>query len=262
MQVVASNLSGDRLNVRAGPGTIYIVVDTVIEGEAMLITSDTSSAEGYRWWPVELVDNTVGWVAEGSADGSETWLVPLDRSFPNPLRSLARSVQRAIADRDSAFFWDAAEKQLILCPAGWDVYACKDQPDGTYVDGLGVVNPFEGTLYGRTQYENLLAGWFATPDLGVSDAYGDGALAIHAIAMSTTPGSDRYHIIVSAIRSSVSGEQWRDVLVLNWRLIDGEWRHTGLYRSEGFWEEGGTPPVAWLTDGCGIVGCTFYERWR
>jgi Bacterial SH3 domain len=66
--IVESNSEG--VNVRSGPGTGFEVVFQVFIGDQMRITGEAEEADGFVWWPVELVDDpsVTGYIADDFID--------------------------------------------------------------------------------------------------------------------------------------------------------------------------------------------------
>jgi quercetin dioxygenase-like cupin family protein len=58
--------TAEGVNVRSGAGTSFEIVTQVFTGEQMRITGDSEEAEGFVWWPVELVadPSVTGYIAE------------------------------------------------------------------------------------------------------------------------------------------------------------------------------------------------------
>jgi hypothetical protein len=62
--LVESNSEG--VNLRSGAGTGFDVVFQVFIGDQMRITGEGEEADGFLWWPVELVDDPsiTGYIAD------------------------------------------------------------------------------------------------------------------------------------------------------------------------------------------------------
>jgi uncharacterized protein YgiM (DUF1202 family) len=53
----------DALNLRAGAGLSYAVVDVLAWGTSLTVTDGPTEADGYGWYKVRVGDGTSGWVA-------------------------------------------------------------------------------------------------------------------------------------------------------------------------------------------------------
>jgi hypothetical protein len=58
--------TAESVNVRSGAGTGFEVTTQVFTGQQMRITGDSEEADGYVWWPIELVDDptVTGYIVE------------------------------------------------------------------------------------------------------------------------------------------------------------------------------------------------------
>jgi hypothetical protein len=227
------------------------------------LLSGPVSADGYPWWQIELIDGTTGWSAGGPAGGGEPWLGPL-AGGTIPLHAIAQSVQRALLDRDVAFFSRAVQTHAVECPAWVEVVACKGKPDGTIVEVIGLENPFEGWAVDRVQFEEMLAKWLSAQRPDLSDEFGGGSATVYATAISRNPGMpDRLHVIVTEITGPSLRQHPRDIVVFSWQFVDARWRVVDVYTSEGWWTDGYPLPSNWLTGGCGRTDdvCIAWQRW-
>jgi uncharacterized protein YraI len=80
-----------RLNVRAGPGTEYAILETVLRGMQLNVTG---KIENCAWVQVRLEDGQIGWV---SGNAQYTRLsVACERVARNPTGLLAALPQRSL----------------------------------------------------------------------------------------------------------------------------------------------------------------------
>ncbi len=71
---------GTPSRLRAAPGTDGQEITLMPEGTVFGVIGGPSCADGYRWWQIELSDNTVGWAAE--ADNTAYFLEPYVNQAP------------------------------------------------------------------------------------------------------------------------------------------------------------------------------------
>ncbi len=72
-RVIPSLDESDSLNLRAGPGTNYRILENIEPGEIFMVQDGPECAEEYAWYRVRYRDVT-GWVAEG--DSAEYYIEP------------------------------------------------------------------------------------------------------------------------------------------------------------------------------------------
>lgn len=71
------------INLRSTPSTTIARIGEVSAGTLLLVTAESQCAEGYRWWPINVMSDGVetenpaaGWLVEGDPTISEYWLEP------------------------------------------------------------------------------------------------------------------------------------------------------------------------------------------
>lgn len=69
-KAVVQGTSGQKLHVRASPGTTQQVIIDLDDGAKLQILEGPQAADGYTWWKVQTEDSHVGWAADN-------WLTPV-----------------------------------------------------------------------------------------------------------------------------------------------------------------------------------------
>lgn len=71
------------INLRSTPSTTISRIGEVATGTLLYVTAESQCAEGYRWWPINVMVDGVetqnpiaGWLVEGDPTISEYWLEP------------------------------------------------------------------------------------------------------------------------------------------------------------------------------------------
>lgn len=71
------------INLRSTPSTTIARIGEVSAGTLLYVTAESQCAEGYRWWPINVMADGVttenpvaGWLVEGEPALSEYWLEP------------------------------------------------------------------------------------------------------------------------------------------------------------------------------------------
>lgn len=64
-------ISGDLLNVREDAGRSFALVTQLAPGVVVTIQDGPQTADGFRWWKIQLPDGTEGWAVD-EADGEQT----------------------------------------------------------------------------------------------------------------------------------------------------------------------------------------------
>ena len=167
----AANLDGDELRVRSGPGTQYPQISRLLEGDVVILLSERrlDDAGDYYWWQVELTDGTVGWSAEGPADGSETWLVP-SATAPVVVPSTWQLVDltdghvATLYESDKETAWAGFDGEDVILGTGQETVRLT--PDGTsapYQAPEGCSRAEDGAEIAGRFYQGVSCG-FPSPD--------------------------------------------------------------------------------------------------
>lgn len=70
--VTVVNTEGAGLRIRSGPGTSHSAIETLQDGDVVVVVEGPESGDGFTWWRVEH-DGTTGWCAS-------EWLEPVEES--------------------------------------------------------------------------------------------------------------------------------------------------------------------------------------
>jgi hypothetical protein len=171
-------------------------------------------------------------------------------------RAFAAQIEAALEDDDGLFFAERAVEQDLICAGDEQVGLCTDQPAGTAFRGIprGIFQTDAFALTSADDYADDLVYWFENAHPGLEDAFGDGTVALYAVAYKPAGGGgeEAYQAIITAIVTS-DPESVRQARSLSFRFVDGRWRLTGEIAAN-------LPQTAeaWLSGGCDYC----YDRWE
>ena len=83
--VIISGTGGLDLRLRAGPGTDFVTLKIVKEGERLLVLEGPQIADDHTWWRMREEQGVVGWAVED-------WLVPVSPDSSEPVSSPTATV--------------------------------------------------------------------------------------------------------------------------------------------------------------------------
>jgi hypothetical protein len=145
-------------------------------------------------------------------------------------RAFAVRVEAALVGSDALFFADRGLEQDLVCTGEEQVGICTDQPPGTAFRGIprGIFQTDAFLLTSPDEYADDLGVWFAKVLPESADDYGDGAVALYALAHQPASGGgeEAYQAIIAAIVTS-GADSVRQARSLSFRFVDGRWRLTG-----------------------------------
>jgi hypothetical protein len=171
-------------------------------------------------------------------------------------REFAKQIEAALRDGDGSFFANRAVEQDLVCAGDEQVGICAGVPAGTAFRGIsrGIFQTDSFDLTSPDQYADDLVDWFVSADPELEDVYGDGTVALYAVAYKAAGGGaeEAYQAIITAIVTS-DAESLRQARSLSFGFVDGRWRLTGEIAAN-------LPQTAeaWLSDGCDYC----YDRWE
>ena len=145
-------------------------------------------------------------------------------------RAFAVRVEAALAGSDGLFFEDSGLETDLVCAGDEELGPCAGQAAGTAFRGIpqGIFQSDAFFLTSPDEYSDALVEWFGSAQPELEDDYGDGSVALYALAHqpSDRGGEEAYQAIITAIVTS-SAESIRQARILSFRFVDGRWRLTG-----------------------------------
>ncbi|MFQ6019427.1 MAG: hypothetical protein ACE5KW_01580 [Dehalococcoidia bacterium] len=152
---------------------------------------------------------------------------------------------------------DRALQDEITCAGDEQLGPCVDRPAGTVLRGIfsGIAQSDAITLLSPTKYAALFTRWASDAQPGESDSYGDGGVAVHALAHR--PASGQSEEVYQVILTAIAAPSERQARVLSFRFQDGRWRFTADLIAEFL---GTAEPF--LTGDCAYCGYDVWERWE
>lgn len=202
----------------------------------------------------------------------ETPAPPSESNGMDGFRTFAQQVEQAIANRDAQFFIDRARLTEFTCPGepGMAPAACDGQPAGTVIQGIQVGYwRSEGQMVRLEEYPQWLDSYFGGGRRDLNDAYGNGSVALYALAQG--PEGLEFSAVTTYIADDnpdVTGyyeDPTRESRMFEFRFEDGRWQLVHelveLGRPEWAWGEQGPRAPEWLAGDC-TVCYDYWERWE
>jgi hypothetical protein len=145
-------------------------------------------------------------------------------------RAFAARVEAALAGSDGLFFADRGLEEDLVCAGDEELGPCAGQVAGTALRGIPRVI-FQTDAFFLTspeEYADGLVEWFGSAHPELEDDYGDGAVALYALAYQPAGGGGEevYQAIITAIVTS-GADSVRQARSLSFRFVDGRWRLAG-----------------------------------
>lgn len=171
-------------------------------------------------------------------------------------RAFASRIEAALAAGDGRFFADRGVEEDLVCAGDEQVGLCTDEPVGTAFRGIprGIFQTDAFALSSPDDYADDLVEWFSNAQPELEDDYGDGTVALWALAYKAAGdgGGEAYQAIITAIVAS-DVESIRQTRTLSFRFLDGRWRLTGEIAAELL-----QTAEPWLSGECDYC----YDRWE
>ncbi|MCO6449680.1 MAG: hypothetical protein J5I90_02715, partial [Caldilineales bacterium] len=64
MRVVVAGTEGEGARFRSGPGTEYITVVILKDGDQLVVVGGPEQSDGFTWWRLQAQDGKIGWTIE------------------------------------------------------------------------------------------------------------------------------------------------------------------------------------------------------
>ena len=145
-------------------------------------------------------------------------------------RAFAVRVEAALVDRDGLFFADRSLEEDLVCAGDEELGPCAGQLAGTAFRGIprGIFQTDAYFLPSPEEFADDVVEWFGSAHPELEDDYGDGAVALYALAHQPAGGGgeEAYQAIITAIVTS-DPEPLRQARSLSFRFVDGGWLLTG-----------------------------------
>jgi len=180
--------------------------------------------------------------ATASPDASSTpeaaTATPVPTAGPTPaesggedgFRAFAVQIEAALDAADGSFFAGRGLEEDLVCAGDEELGPCAGQAAGTAFRGIprGIFQSDAFFLTSPAEYEADLQEWFAGDHPELDDDYGNGAVALWALAYKAAErrGEEAHQAIITAIATS-GGDSVRQARTLSFRFVDGRWRLTG-----------------------------------
>jgi len=144
--------------------------------------------------------------------------------------AFAAQIGAALESGDGSFFADRGLEEDLVCAGDELLGPCDGQPAGTVFRGIsrGIFQSDASFLTSPAEYEADLVGWFAGAHPELDDDYGNGGVALWALAYKAAErrGEEAHQAIITAIATS-GGDSVRQARTLSFRFVDGRWWLTG-----------------------------------
>lgn len=141
-------------------------------------------------------------------------------------RAFAVRVEAALAGSDGLFFADRGLEEDLVCAGDEELGPCAGQAAGTAFRGIprGIFQSDAFFLTSPEEYADDLVEWFGSAHPELEDDYGDGAVALYALAHqpSDRGGEEAYQAIITTIVTS-GADSVRQARSLSFRFVDGRW---------------------------------------
>lgn len=178
-----------------------------------------------------IVTTLVPLFALACGDGEDARLSELDGM--DGFRDFSAKIERAIAEIDGQFFVERAVLQQETCPGDQEFGPCAGQPAGAVVTGIpsGVYQSDGGGFLQPEDFAQDLARYVGAALTEQTDAYGDSAVALYALARSEEEGRQVFHAITTSIVDTYPGgypigSVEREAHIFSFEFEDGRWRFT------------------------------------
>lgn len=169
-------------------------------------------------------------------------------------RAFAAQIEAALAGGDGSFFADRGLEDELVCAGDEELGPCAGEAAGTVFRGIprGIFQTDAFFLTSPDDYAAVLVEWFGNAEPESDDVYGDGAVALWALAYKAAGdgGEEAYQGIITAI---VAPDSIRQTRTLSFRFVDGRWRLTGEIAANLL-----ATAEAWLSGDCDYC----YDRWE
>ncbi len=218
--------------------------------------------------PVETATSTPAATPTSTPSSTPTPVMVPETGGLEGFRLFAGRIEAALVARDGAFFAERGVETEMTCAGDEQLGPCTEQPAGTVLRGIpGAAWKSDAfALFAPGEFDAMLVDWFsgALPD--ESDAHGDGAVRLFALALGGG-GNGQFLAIATAILDSgpATGVQ-RQTRILRFQfdgtrwLLDGETFAAVSFTSEDWLS--GNSPTCYDREGSPLPCYTDWERWQ